>query len=189
MVAAQAGGGGGGGGGARIFSTPTAAPVRARRRRCRRSLRSLPASARSLSLYRPRTAHKQRQHTTDKTTHSTVADGTCSFPTNFFGCESAAGGVTKGVKFLAEDKAIECEVRICVLRIACVRVCGGRCVLREGGVHVTAACRRRGWLASKSKELSPALCSHHPSPPTRNRNKNTNTNRARRPASARRRST
>ena len=40
---------------------------------------------------------------------STVADGTCQFPSNFFGCESAAGGLTKGVKFIAEDRALECE--------------------------------------------------------------------------------
>lgn len=38
----------------------------------------------------------------------TVADGTCSFPTNFFGCESLADNFTGGVKYIKEDKDIEC---------------------------------------------------------------------------------
>jgi hypothetical protein len=44
------------------------------------------------------------------TTNSTVADGTCQFPGNFFGCESAAAGLNNGgVRFLKEDREIECE--------------------------------------------------------------------------------
>jgi hypothetical protein len=39
-----------------------------------------------------------------------VADGTCSFPNNFFGCENAASRYTGGVKYIADDYAIECEV-------------------------------------------------------------------------------
>lgn len=34
-----------------------------------------------------------------------------SFPSNFFGCENAASRYTGGVKFIADDYAIECEVR------------------------------------------------------------------------------
>jgi hypothetical protein len=40
----------------------------------------------------------------------TVADGTCSFPTNFFGCETAAAKYTGGVKYIAEDYELECQV-------------------------------------------------------------------------------
>ena len=37
----------------------------------------------------------------------TVTDGVCNFPKNFFGCEIAS---TSGeVKFLSDDKALECE--------------------------------------------------------------------------------
>ena len=44
--------------------------------------------------------------------NSTVADGTCSFPSNMFGCESAAKGITGGgVRFLKEDRELECEGR------------------------------------------------------------------------------
>jgi photosystem I subunit PsaN len=39
----------------------------------------------------------------------TVADGTCSFPTNFFGCETAATKYTGGVKYIAEDYELECQ--------------------------------------------------------------------------------
>jgi len=38
----------------------------------------------------------------------TVQDGTCSFPTNFFGCESLADNFTGGVKYIKEDKDLEC---------------------------------------------------------------------------------
>jgi photosystem I subunit PsaN len=38
----------------------------------------------------------------------TVTDGTCGFPTNFFGCESLANNLTGGVKYIKEDKDIEC---------------------------------------------------------------------------------
>lgn len=41
----------------------------------------------------------------------TVADGTCRFPQNMFGCETAAAKYTGGVKFIADDYAMECEVR------------------------------------------------------------------------------
>ncbi|KAF8055286.1 hypothetical protein HT031_006812 [Scenedesmus sp. PABB004] len=39
----------------------------------------------------------------------TVADGTCSFPQNMFGCETSAARYTGGVKFIADDYALECE--------------------------------------------------------------------------------
>lgn len=42
----------------------------------------------------------------------TVADGTCSFPKNMFGCETSANRFTGGTKFIAEDYAAECEVRL-----------------------------------------------------------------------------
>jgi hypothetical protein len=42
--------------------------------------------------------------------YRTVADGTCSFPSNFFGCETAAARYTGGVKYIAEDYELECEV-------------------------------------------------------------------------------
>lgn len=38
----------------------------------------------------------------------TVYDGTCQFPDNFFGCEELA--FNKGVKYIADDLKIECEV-------------------------------------------------------------------------------
>lgn len=41
----------------------------------------------------------------------TVADKTCVWPNNVFGCESLADKFTGGVKYIADDKAIECEVR------------------------------------------------------------------------------
>jgi photosystem I subunit PsaN len=44
--------------------------------------------------------------------HRTVQDGTCSFPTNFFGCESLADNFTGGVKYIKEDKDIECAVSV-----------------------------------------------------------------------------
>ena len=37
----------------------------------------------------------------------TVTDGVCEFPKNFFGCEIASSN--GGVKFLSDDKDIECE--------------------------------------------------------------------------------
>ena len=37
----------------------------------------------------------------------TVTDGVCNFPKNFFGCEIASSN--GGVKFLSDDKDIECE--------------------------------------------------------------------------------
>lgn len=40
----------------------------------------------------------------------TVQDKTCAFPQNFFGCESLADKFTGGVKYIKEDKALECEV-------------------------------------------------------------------------------
>jgi hypothetical protein len=56
----------------------------------------------------PPPKHNRHDHHTNN--NSTVADGTCSFPSNMFGCESAAKGITGGgVKFLAEDRALECE--------------------------------------------------------------------------------
>jgi photosystem I subunit PsaN len=37
----------------------------------------------------------------------TVTDGFCEFPKNFFGCEIASS--QGGVKYLSDDKAVECE--------------------------------------------------------------------------------
>ncbi|KAF6250768.1 chloroplast photosystem I subunit N [Scenedesmus sp. NREL 46B-D3] len=39
----------------------------------------------------------------------TVADGTCRFPYNMFGCETAAAKYTGGVRFIADDYALECQ--------------------------------------------------------------------------------
>eukprot|EP00878_Enallax_costatus_P000632 GHUV01000735.1.p2 GENE.GHUV01000735.1~~GHUV01000735.1.p2 ORF type:complete len:149 (+),score=49.30 GHUV01000735.1:171-617(+) len=39
----------------------------------------------------------------------TVADGTCSFPQNMFGCETSAAKFTGGVKYIAEDYDLECQ--------------------------------------------------------------------------------
>jgi hypothetical protein len=66
-----------------------------------------PDPAHSLTTTPPSTPPKK---TKTQPTNSTVADGTCQFPSNMFGCESAAKGITGGgVKFLAEDRALECE--------------------------------------------------------------------------------
>jgi hypothetical protein len=54
-------------------------------------------------------AHQPNNQKQNTPNNSTVADGTCAFPQNMFGCESAAGGLTKGVKFIADDRALECE--------------------------------------------------------------------------------
>jgi hypothetical protein len=66
----------------------------------------------------------------------TVNDGTCSFPNNFFGCENAARGYTGGVKFIAEDYDIECEVGECcgshwvvILSYCAAPDCGPICCL------------------------------------------------------------
>lgn len=39
----------------------------------------------------------------------TVTDGTCAFPNNLFGCDETSSALTGGVKFIAEDAALECE--------------------------------------------------------------------------------
>ena len=38
----------------------------------------------------------------------TVADGSCTFPNNLFGCGNAS--VAGKVKFIAEDRDLECQV-------------------------------------------------------------------------------
>ncbi|KIZ07429.1 Photosystem I reaction center subunit N [Monoraphidium neglectum] len=38
----------------------------------------------------------------------TVADGTCSFPTNFFGCDETSARFTGGVRFIQDDVDLEC---------------------------------------------------------------------------------
>eukprot|EP00877_Chromochloris_zofingiensis_P010948 jgi/Chrzof1/6106/Cz17g10010.t1_PSAN[v5.2] len=43
----------------------------------------------------------------------TIADGTCSFPNNFFGCDEASAKLTGGVKYLQDDYEIECLVSCC----------------------------------------------------------------------------
>ncbi len=90
---------------------------RALRRRRTRSVRTPLSSAEAkkknptqpkLKTKPPPPEHNRHDH--HHNNNSTVADGTCSFPSNMFGCESAAKGITGGgVKFLAEDRALECE--------------------------------------------------------------------------------
>jgi hypothetical protein len=79
----------------------------------------------------------------------TVADGTCRFPQNMFGCETAAAKYTGGVKFIADDYALECEVRqrlclVCCLVLFCeavARVYG----LGQGGERKGCVCAAK-WL-------------------------------------------
>lgn len=38
----------------------------------------------------------------------TVADGTCAFPANFFGCEETSAKFTGGVRYIQDDVDLEC---------------------------------------------------------------------------------